>query len=82
MAQAGGMDDNEFSTLAVEYQNVKDTAAVAAGHVQCLEYLLKEIDMEEVELDLKNPFEQIKLNVAITPLPDTQNKEQLEKEKE
>ena len=82
MAKDGPVEDEEFQHLAIEYQNTKDTAAVAAGYVQCLEYLIKEIDMEETNLDLTNPFEQIKLNVSITPLPDEQEQDPNSKEEE
>ena len=54
-----GPDDEEFQRMAELYQGVKDTAGVADGHVKCLTYLIKEIDMEEQELNLVNPFEKV-----------------------
>lgn len=61
-----GAPDAEIMPTAHKYREERDKLAIAIGHVQSLEYLIREIDLEEPELDLINPlvftYEQFEVN--------------------
>ncbi len=54
---ADGKTQDELQELAVECSIAKTSAAVAAGWVDCLSYQIKEVDLEEPEMEVLNPFE-------------------------
>ena len=54
-----GKTQEELQALAFECSKARENAAVADGWRQCVEYLIKEVDLEEPEMELNNPFEMI-----------------------
>jgi len=52
----GKGESREAEKLAFKVRDKRDEAAVAAGWVQCLEYQIKEIDLEEPEDVFESPF--------------------------
>jgi hypothetical protein len=56
-----GKAQEEMEAFAQKVQDARDRALIAVGHVQSLEYLIAEIDLEEPELELINPFIKVPL---------------------
>ena len=56
---AEGKTQEELQELAKKCGEARDLAAKADGWVDCLTYEIKEVDLEEVEMELTNPFEMI-----------------------
>jgi hypothetical protein len=56
---AEGKTSEEMRPLAFKCSEARENAAVASGWVDCLTYQIKEVDLEEHEMELRNPFETI-----------------------
>lgn len=54
-----GKTREELQELAFKCSKARENAAVASGWVACLEYEINEVDLEEPEMELLNPFEVI-----------------------
>ena len=59
--QANGADEESVSELLTKIREQRDKAAIAAGAYQAVSYMIREVDLEEPELELINPFETVKL---------------------
>ena len=56
---AEGKTQEELHELATKCGKARDLAGKADGWVDCLKYQIKEVDLEEPEMELTNPFEMI-----------------------
>jgi len=56
---AEGKSQEELHELATKCGEARDLSAKADGWVDCLTYQIKEVDLEEPEMALTNPFEMI-----------------------
>ena len=54
-----GKTQEELQELALKCGEARDLAAKADGWVDCLTYQINEVDLEEGEMELTNPFERI-----------------------
>ena len=56
--------EEHYSTKIQRLNSERDMLAVSAGALQTVDYLIKEIDLEEPTTDLYNPFETVQTQVA------------------
>lgn len=55
----GRLSENPENGNAAKHQKARDDALVASGGLQLAEFMLKHIDLEEPELEIRPPFESI-----------------------
>lgn len=56
-----GADEESKESLRAKLQEQRDKACIAAGAFQAVTFMIREVDLEEPELNLINPFETVQI---------------------
>ena len=64
--RAEGKTEEELQPLWDEIRDTRDSCAAYAGAYQAIDYLIQEVDLEEPELEIINPFEEVKAPLVQT----------------